>query len=341
MEQKHLDEMDNVFQGEEFIDDTDFEVKVESAKMNKHKAQRGRPAKEVASKKHVTEEKRVEKKSELKAEPLKVESSAPVASTPVNPWADEKSENGNSSASTWKFITGILIILLIFSVLTQGFRFNGKMGSMLSQSEAESTAVKFVNTNFLKPPFVAEVAASEEVDSLYKVTLSVAGQTVDSYLTKDGKFFFPQGFDTSKSVFDRAAEKKSSSSSAQTDAVQTEAGTVVASEQPTTGQAVKTAEVVDEKSSSADIENVLIVPLRAIKWKFTPNEITVTRGDTVRLALVPNNIDFTFAIPELGVEQPVSGPTTIEFVADKAGTFDFLCSSCEAFRGMKGSLIVK
>ena len=339
MEQKHLDEMEDVFQSEEFIDDTDFEVKVEPAKMNKHKTKRGRPAKEVAGK-HIAEEKRVEKKMEIKPELLKTETPSPT----VNPWADEKKDDSSSlsGASTWKFITGILIILLIFSVLTQGFRFDGK-GATLSQTAAEKTALNFVNTNFLQPPFVAEVAASEELGSLYKVTLSVAGQEVDSYLTKDGKFFFPQGFDTSKSLLEQANEKKVSSAEAQSNDVQKEGESAIAGEQPAEGAEPETVvtETADTKVTATEVENVLIVPLQAKKWLFTPNEIKVTQGDTVRLALIPNNVEFTFAIPELGVEEAVSGPTTIEFVADKVGTFEFLCSSCEEFRGMKGILVVE
>ena len=56
-------------------------------------------------------------------------------------------------------------------------------------------ALDYVNSQLLQPPFVATIDSSEELDNLYKIVLSVVGQTVDSYVTKDGKFFFPQGFD--------------------------------------------------------------------------------------------------------------------------------------------------
>ena len=40
-----------------------------------------------------------------------------------------------------------------------------------------------------------EIESSAEENGLYKVSLSVAGQSVDSYITKDGSLFFPQGFE--------------------------------------------------------------------------------------------------------------------------------------------------
>ena len=59
------------------------------------------------------------------------------------------------------------------------------------------------------------------------------------------------------------------------------------------------------------------------------------------VTVVPSGLDFTFAVPALGVEQKVAGTTEVEFVADKAGTFDFTCGSCEDWRGMKGTLVVE
>jgi len=80
--------------------------------------------------------------------------------------------------------------------------------------------------------------------------------------------------------------------------------------------------------------------LAAKKWLFTPNTLSVSEGDTVSLTINPSGLDFTFAIPDLGVEKEVSGPTTVSFTANSAGSFDFACSSCESWRGMTGTLNV-
>ena len=47
------------------------------------------------------------------------------------------------------------------------------------------------------------------------------------------------------------------------------------------------------------------------------------------------------SIQELGVEQEISGRTTVEFDARKTGSFEFSCSSCEDWRGMVGTLVVE
>jgi len=77
------------------------------------------------------------------------------------------------------------------------------------------------------------------------------------------------------------------------------------------------------------------------RYLFTPNQIRVQQGDTVRITLKNPlgkahdlQIDaFNAATRELaaGEEQ------TIEFVADKVGSFEIYCSE----RGMEGTLIVE
>jgi plastocyanin len=56
---------------------------------------------------------------------------------------------------------------------------------------------------------------------------------------------------------------------------------------------------------------------------------------------MPEGLDFTFAIAELGVSQEVSGDTAVSFVASTAGEFEYSCSSCEDWRGMTGTLVVE
>lgn len=334
MEQKQLDE---TFEGEEFVDDLE-EIRVEPAH---NRAKKGREAKAEAkaaeaksakkakaekhSERHGAEEKNMESKPGLESKPM------------VDPWAaDQGSGEGAgffSDASTWKAITGIMLVLLILAVFTQGFRFSGKGGltgaTTVSLQDAEKTAADFVNTNLLRPPFTAEVTSSADAGSLYKVTLSVAGQTVDSYVTKDGTLFFPQGFDTTKSLQEQLTGPAEGSAGAE----ETGAGTGEAGEVPVN---------VPEVSATPTIEDVKIIPVQAKKWTFQPNKITVQRGEIVQLSIIPaSGFSFSFSLPDFGVGQEITGPTMIELRADKTGKFPFMCSSCEEFRGMKGTLIVE
>ena len=93
-------------------------------------------------------------------------------------------------------------------------------------------------------------------------------------------------------------------------------------------------------------EEMVTVPsadltLNAKRWLFEPQMLKVSKGSRVVLSVVPDNLGFTFAIPNLGVEEEISGTTTIEFSADSVGEFAFECSSCEDWRGMTGKLVVE
>ena len=229
MEQKQLDELDDSFFGEEFIED-----EAEESFSSNTKVQRVEPkleaeaepelrlkksAKKAVAKKTVKKtEKTIKKEAvseakkektlpekEVKKETVEIKPAKETpketkimveTSSPVNPWAEEKGSGVFGQASTWKTLTWIALVLLVLSLFTQGFDFSEKSltgAAMVSLDEAKDKALIYVNGQLLQPPFQATVEASEELDSLYKITLNVAGQTVDSYVTKDGKLFFPQG----------------------------------------------------------------------------------------------------------------------------------------------------
>jgi cytochrome c oxidase subunit 2 len=85
--------------------------------------------------------------------------------------------------------------------------------------------------------------------------------------------------------------------------------------------------------------------LTASRFMFDPATIEVTQGDRVRLVLHSSDTTHGFALPDFSVKVklPKDGtPVTVDFVADKAGTFEFKCSVfCGmGHRGMKGRLVV-
>ncbi|MBT4539526.1 thioredoxin domain-containing protein [Candidatus Woesearchaeota archaeon] len=214
MEQKQLDEMENSFLNEEFIDEKDLaieEVIIEPAKPKKtaKKVIKKKTAKKAATKKV---EKIVEKPKPIvaaepvkKEEPMKIEPRlspvTPEPTKPVDPWDDSDEP---SSGGMWKALTVILLILFVVSIFTYGFHGNPgeTTGTAVSLAEAEQTVLQFVNTQLLQAPFVAEVESTEELNGLYRVTLNVAGDSVDSYITKDGELFFPQGLPLSEVTSD-------------------------------------------------------------------------------------------------------------------------------------------
>jgi cytochrome c oxidase subunit 2 len=100
----------------------------------------------------------------------------------------------------------------------------------------------------------------------------------------------------------------------------------------------------EESSVSVDGE-VKEFDMTAKQWEFDPPTITVSQGDLVRLNISSIDVSHGFAIPEFGVNQRLepNNTATVEFSADKKGTFRFFCSViCGAGHSdMSGTLVVE
>ncbi len=82
------------------------------------------------------------------------------------------------------------------------------------------------------------------------------------------------------------------------------------------------------------------------KGGFQPRTIRVKQGQTVRLRLTSRDVTHGFLLPDFNIRQVVISPgkfTTVEFVADRAGSFPFYCNIlCSMQHGsMNGTLIVE
>jgi cytochrome c oxidase subunit 2 len=87
------------------------------------------------------------------------------------------------------------------------------------------------------------------------------------------------------------------------------------------------------------------ITMTAKKYEFTPNTVTVRKGDKVRLVITALDHDHGFKIEAFHIDQrlPKGSPVTVEFVAEQAGTFPFQCSQfCGlGHKNMRGSLVVE
>ncbi|MDD5043733.1 MAG: cupredoxin domain-containing protein [Patescibacteria group bacterium] len=83
----------------------------------------------------------------------------------------------------------------------------------------------------------------------------------------------------------------------------------------------------------------------AQKWSFSPNVIRVKRGEKVILKLISQDVPHGITIPEFKIRTTIEPgtETTVEFIADKAGEFDFFSHvySGPEYRQMRGKLIVE
>jgi cytochrome c oxidase subunit 2 len=98
-------------------------------------------------------------------------------------------------------------------------------------------------------------------------------------------------------------------------------------------------------ASAADLRQVKTLDVVASRFQFEPATISVVQGDQIRLRLRSADRAHAFAIRAFRVKAviPKGGEeVTVEFVADRAGTFDYACAEyCGIGHGaMKGRLVV-
>ena len=93
------------------------------------------------------------------------------------------------------------------------------------------------------------------------------------------------------------------------------------------------------------VEEVRTIDVIASNFKFEPSIISIAQGEKVRLRLRSADRNHHFAIKGFRVKAliPKTGEAvTVDFVADRAGTFEFTCAEyCgTGHSGMKGRLVV-
>ena len=100
----------------------------------------------------------------------------------------------------------------------------------------------------------------------------------------------------------------------------------------------------DVAGDNDPVSTIKTFDMVAKQWDFVPSTITVNKGDTVKMIINSIDVKHGIAIPEFGVNSDLNPGeiTTIEFVADKSGSFRFFCSVfCGSGHGsMEGTLIV-
>jgi heme/copper-type cytochrome/quinol oxidase subunit 2 len=87
------------------------------------------------------------------------------------------------------------------------------------------------------------------------------------------------------------------------------------------------------------------IALTARNYRFSPNRIEVAQDDLVKLTVQSEDVAYSLTIDEYRVSRrvPAGGSTTLEFRADRAGTFAFYSNLTNDARHaqMKGELVVR
>lgn len=102
-----------------------------------------------------------------------------------------------------------------------------------------------------------------------------------------------------------------------------------------------TQDTPEEQESIGETKEFYIT---AKQWEFKPSTIEVSEGDNVILHVESVDVTHGIGLPDFGVSETLEPGETvdIEFVADKTGTFTFVCNVfCgTGHGGMTGQLIV-
>ena len=104
-------------------------------------------------------------------------------------------------------VIGVLAVLLVASVIWAVTASSGGSASqVIGIEEARAEAESFINENLMVEGQTVNVNSIAKENGLYKMAIDIGqGEVVTSYLSLDGKTFFPQGLDMPGSETDSTA----------------------------------------------------------------------------------------------------------------------------------------
>jgi cytochrome c oxidase subunit 2 len=125
----------------------------------------------------------------------------------------------------------------------------------------------------------------------------------------------------------------------------------------TDGPVIINQQVIMEEFNISNYKNIAKEPrqtstslrkefvITAKQWSFSPSVIKVKKGDTIVLKLSSADVEHGIVIADFGINTKFKPGEikVVEFVADKTGTFEFICNvRCGVgHMGMKGMIIVE
>lgn len=109
--------------------------------------------------------------------------------------------------------------------------------------------------------------------------------------------------------------------------------------------------ISNKQNNTESVEGIIVLTgetkeftIEAFQFDFNPNKIEVNLGDRVIIKVTSTDVPHGFSIKEYGIKEYLNlgSEVTVDFIADKKGTFTFYCSViCGIRHGtMRGQLIV-
>lgn len=92
----------------------------------------------------------------------------------------------------------IPIAIVIAAILVGGvfiYAYQGKLGGTLPAGEAAEKAVNFINQELLAGQSEASLIEVKNEGSIYRIRIKIGEGEYDSFVSKDGRFLFPEGIE--------------------------------------------------------------------------------------------------------------------------------------------------
>ncbi len=97
-------------------------------------------------------------------------------------------------------IAGVILVVVAVVVLSQVAKSKKSQESSKQNQEIAQKSLDYVNKNLLGGTAAAVLGDISEENGLVKMKITVGGNEIESYATKDGKLFFPQAFNMEEVV---------------------------------------------------------------------------------------------------------------------------------------------
>lgn len=109
---------------------------------------------------------------------------------------------GDEQNNTWKYASAILSVVVIIMLINFGIpNLPSKIAERgLSEKQVSDKALSYINSNLLKNGDTASLVEAKETNGVYQLKIKLNDQTIEVYATKDGKFLFPSGIDTTSAT---------------------------------------------------------------------------------------------------------------------------------------------
>jgi len=113
----------------------------------------------------------------------------------------------------------ILVAVVIIGSIGGYLLFNNSdNNNFLSAEEASQKAISFINENLVEEGTIVSLVSVSDENGLYKIKIKLGEDEIDSYITKDGKFLFPQqGIDMEENLSEASSEGTEEISTSKTD----------------------------------------------------------------------------------------------------------------------------